>query len=222
MVRWSQGAECARSALSLGYVAPGTVRSHGTVAMPQTEPTSPAYGDRPCIRQRFVKRPKGADEALLPASLFATPEPDDQVLAHVKRSVSIRLLQTKDEMKRLTIGALRRIQKLPELVKSFFGQPDCQYAAIDRPAAILQTYRCRDGEAGVVSLHHAPDHNESTRVFQAASFSAARACRPAASCRATSATRAPRCSAVRRSARGGTTSGLSSAFDCAAAPRKKP
>jgi hypothetical protein len=32
--------------------------------------------------------------------------------------------------KRLAIGALRRIQKLPELVKSFFRQPECQYAAI--------------------------------------------------------------------------------------------
>jgi hypothetical protein len=34
----------------------------------------------------------------------------------VKRRVSKRLVQTKDEMKRLAIGAMRRIQKLPELV----------------------------------------------------------------------------------------------------------
>jgi hypothetical protein len=39
-------------------------------------------------------------------------------------------VQSKDEMKRLALGALRRIQKLPELVKSIFRQPECQYAAI--------------------------------------------------------------------------------------------
>ena len=56
--------------------------------------------------------------------------PDEQVWAHVKRRVSRQLVQSKDEMKRLALGALRRIQKLPELVKSFFRQPECQYAAI--------------------------------------------------------------------------------------------
>lgn len=56
--------------------------------------------------------------------------PDEQVWAHVKRQVSRQLVQGKDEMKRLAIGALRRIQRLPELVKSFFRQPECEYAAM--------------------------------------------------------------------------------------------
>ena len=56
--------------------------------------------------------------------------PDEQVWAHVKRNVARQLVQSKDEMKRLAFGALRRIQKLPELVKSFFRQPECQYAAM--------------------------------------------------------------------------------------------
>ena len=56
--------------------------------------------------------------------------PDEQVWAHVKRQVSKRLVQDKDEMKRLALGALRRIQRLPNLVKSFFRQPECQYALI--------------------------------------------------------------------------------------------
>jgi hypothetical protein len=30
-------------------------------------------------------------------------------------------------MKQLALGALRRIQKLPELVRSFFKQQECQY-----------------------------------------------------------------------------------------------
>ncbi|TBW04383.1 IS630 family transposase, partial [Azotobacter chroococcum] len=55
--------------------------------------------------------------------------PDEQVWGHVKRSVSRRLVQNREEMKKLALGALRRIQKLPELVKSFFRHPDCRYTA---------------------------------------------------------------------------------------------
>ena len=51
--------------------------------------------------------------------------PDEQVLSHGKRRVSKLLVQSEAEMKRLTIGALRRIQKLPALVRSFFRQPEC-------------------------------------------------------------------------------------------------
>lgn len=54
--------------------------------------------------------------------------PDEVVWAHVKRNVSGQLVESKEHMKRLALGALRRIQKLPELVKSFFRQPECQYA----------------------------------------------------------------------------------------------
>lgn len=55
--------------------------------------------------------------------------PDEQVWAHVKREIAKRLVQDKDELKRLALGALRRIQRLPNLVRSFFRQPECQYAA---------------------------------------------------------------------------------------------
>jgi hypothetical protein len=55
-------------------------------------------------------------------------KPDEQVWAHVKRRVSKQPVQANDEMKKLALGALRRIQKLPSLVKSFFQQPECQYA----------------------------------------------------------------------------------------------
>lgn len=53
--------------------------------------------------------------------------PDETVWAHVKRKVSRQLVESKEDMKQLALGALRRIQKLPELVKSFFRQPECQY-----------------------------------------------------------------------------------------------
>ena len=54
--------------------------------------------------------------------------PDEQVWAHVKRRVSSQFVETKDEMKRLALGALRRIQKLPNLVRSFLGHNECLYA----------------------------------------------------------------------------------------------
>ena len=47
--------------------------------------------------------------------------------SHVKRKVSRQLVESAEEMKRLALGALRSIQKLPELVKSFFRQPECRY-----------------------------------------------------------------------------------------------
>ena len=54
--------------------------------------------------------------------------PDETVWAHVKRKISRQLVESKEDMKRLALGALRSIQKLPKLVKSFFRQPECRYA----------------------------------------------------------------------------------------------
>jgi len=53
--------------------------------------------------------------------------PDEVVWVHVKRSISRRLVQSKEHMKELALSALHRIQKLPELIKSFFRQPECLY-----------------------------------------------------------------------------------------------
>jgi transposase len=39
--------------------------------------------------------------------------PDEQVWAHVKRDVAKRGVEDKDHLKRLALGALRRIQKIP-------------------------------------------------------------------------------------------------------------
>lgn len=54
--------------------------------------------------------------------------PVEQVWAHVKRRVSSQFVESKDEMKRLALGALRRIQKLPNLDRSLFGHNECLYA----------------------------------------------------------------------------------------------
>lgn len=87
----------------------------------------------PIHKAKLIKEFVAAQKGML--ELFYLPpyaphlNPDEQVWAHVKRQVSRQLVQSKEDMKRLALGALRRIQKLPELVKSFFRQPECQYAA---------------------------------------------------------------------------------------------
>ena len=88
----------------------------------------------PIHKAKLVKKFIEAQNGKL--KLFTLPpyspqlNPDEQVWAHVKRQVSRQLVQSKDEMKRLALGALRRIQKLPDLVKSLFRQSECRYASI--------------------------------------------------------------------------------------------
>ena len=53
--------------------------------------------------------------------------PDEVVWAHVKRDVAKKVVERKEEMKALAVSALRRIQKFPDLVRSFFGQPELRY-----------------------------------------------------------------------------------------------
>ena len=88
----------------------------------------------PIHKAKLIKDFVAAQDGKL--KLFTLPpyspqlNPDEQVWAHVKRQLSRQLVQSIDEMKRLALGALRRIQKLPELVKSFFHHPECRYASI--------------------------------------------------------------------------------------------
>lgn len=97
-----------------------------------TQPVFVVVDGHPIHKAVLVRKYVESQEGKL--KLFFLPpyspqlNPDEQVWAHVKRQVAKRFVQDKDEMKRLAIGALRRIQKLPELVKSFFLQPECQYA----------------------------------------------------------------------------------------------
>lgn len=99
-----------------------------------TTPVFLIVDGHPIHKAKLIKKFVEAQDGKL--KLFYLPpyspqlNPDEQVWAHVKRRVSRQLVQSKDEMKRLALGALRRIQKLPELVKSFFRQPECQYAAM--------------------------------------------------------------------------------------------
>ncbi|UZR29790.1 IS630 family transposase [Methylococcus mesophilus] len=77
--------------------------------------------------QKFIEAQQGRLKLFILPPYSPHLNPDEQVWAQVRRRVSKRLAQSKDDMKRLALSALRRIQKLPELVKSFFRQPECQY-----------------------------------------------------------------------------------------------
>jgi transposase len=97
-----------------------------------TRPVFVVVDGHPIHKSRLVKKfVEGLDGKL---RLFYLPpysphlNPDEQVWALVKRRFSKQAVQGKDNMKKLTLGALRRIQKLPRLVRAFFQQPECQYA----------------------------------------------------------------------------------------------
>ena len=80
--------------------------------------------------KRFIAEQNGRLKLFFLPPYSPHLNPDEQVWAHVKRKVSRKLVTDKAEMKRLAIGALRSIQKLPGLVRNFFRQPECQYIAM--------------------------------------------------------------------------------------------
>jgi hypothetical protein len=47
----------------------------------------------------------------------------------LKRQVGKQFVQDKESMKKPALGALRRLQKLPAMIKSFFRRQECRYAA---------------------------------------------------------------------------------------------
>jgi len=77
--------------------------------------------------REFVNQTEGKLKLFFLPPYAPQLNPDEVVWAHVKRSISKRLVQGKANMKKLALSALRRIQKMPELVKSFFRQPECLY-----------------------------------------------------------------------------------------------
>lgn len=80
--------------------------------------------------KRFVADQQGKLKLFFLPPYSPHLNPDEQVWAHVKRKVSRKLVTDKANMKSLALGALRSIQKLPDMVKSFFRQPECQYIAM--------------------------------------------------------------------------------------------
>jgi transposase len=56
--------------------------------------------------------------------------PDELVWNHVKTRVGKVAAQTKEELIHSVKSALHRLQKLPDVVASFFHTPTCKYAAV--------------------------------------------------------------------------------------------
>lgn len=56
--------------------------------------------------------------------------PDELAWGHLKTRIGKAATWTKEELKRATERALHRLQKLPEIVASFFHTPSCAYAKL--------------------------------------------------------------------------------------------
>jgi transposase len=54
----------------------------------------------------------------------------EQVWNHAKNhQIGKQVITGPDQMKKLVISALRRLQKLPAIIQGFFRHPECKYAA---------------------------------------------------------------------------------------------
>jgi transposase len=75
----------------------------------------------------YVEQSKGMLKLFYLRPYSPQLNPDGTVWAHVKRDVSRRLVENKEHMKQLALSVLRRLQKLPILVMSFFRKPEYRY-----------------------------------------------------------------------------------------------
>jgi len=86
----------------------------------------------PAHKAKLVKEflKENADEIELFFLPAYSPElnPDELVWAYMKPRLSRGVSQTKEELKAKAYSVLRRIQRLPDLVISFFHHPTCRYA----------------------------------------------------------------------------------------------
>jgi transposase len=76
----------------------------------------------------YVEQQQGKLKLILLPPYSPQLNPDEQVWGYLKTRVAKQLPQNQDDLKTRVLAVLRRIQKLPRLVQSFFRHPDCQYA----------------------------------------------------------------------------------------------
>ena len=89
----------------------------------------------PVHRSRAVREYVQSTEGAL--RLFFLPgyspelNPIEQAWNHAKRhNVGTRIVKGPDQLRKLAISALRKLQKLPAVVMGFFRHPECAYAGI--------------------------------------------------------------------------------------------
>lgn len=80
---------------------------------------------------RFVASTDGKLQLFLLPPYSPELNPDEQVWNHLKNhGIGKQLIAGPDHLKRMVLSRLRRIQKLPSLVRSFFNMPETTYAAL--------------------------------------------------------------------------------------------
>lgn len=80
------------------------------------------------VRQ-FVEDNRDRIELFLLPPYSPELNPDELVWGNLKTRIAKMAIQTKDELKAGVHGALCRIQKMPDLVSSFFRTPTCLFAS---------------------------------------------------------------------------------------------
>lgn len=75
----------------------------------------------------FVKTKQGMLEIFYLPPYSPQLNPDETVWAHLKRTVSRKIVKDINDMKALVHSTLRSIQRQPEKIRSFFKHPETQY-----------------------------------------------------------------------------------------------
>jgi transposase len=78
--------------------------------------------------KEFVEQQQGRLKLVFLPPYAPQLNPDEQVWGYIKPQVAKQIPQNKEELKFLIMSTMRRLQKLPALVKSFFRHPECRYA----------------------------------------------------------------------------------------------
>jgi transposase len=77
----------------------------------------------------FVEENSDAIELFFLPPYAPELNPDELAWAHLKTRIAKATAKAKEELKLTVDSALHRLQKLPEIVASFFHAPSCRYAA---------------------------------------------------------------------------------------------
>ena len=76
----------------------------------------------------FVEQQQGRLQLVFLPPYAPQLNPDEQVWGYIKPRVAKQMPENKIELKKFVQSAMHHLQKLPDVVKSFFRHPECQYA----------------------------------------------------------------------------------------------
>jgi transposase len=97
-----------------------------------TRPVILVVDGHPAHTSKLVKEYVEKQEGRLTLAYLPPYSPqlnsDEQVWNWIKFRVVKQVPRNKDELKQAVLSSLRKLQKMPHSVRSFFSHPDCQYA----------------------------------------------------------------------------------------------